>query len=292
MTQQPILGVIGGSGLYNFPGLSDVQTVEIDTPFGKPSSPIMIGRLAGQWVAFLARHGLGHFISPSEINYRANIYALKQLGVRFVVGISACGSLREDYNPGHFVVPDQLIDFTRQRASSFFDHGLVAHISSADPFCPNLSAALYQAASQTPAPVHKGGAFVTIEGPRFSTRAESHLFRSWAISIIGMTTSPEAYLAREAELCYATLAHITDYDVWHLDEEPVNVEMVVRTLSQNTQTAQVAIQNIVPILDGISDDCGCSRALEKALITDPARIPAETRSKLGLLLKKYWKEGD
>ncbi len=292
MTQQPILGVIGGSGLYNFRGLSDIQTVEMDTPFGKPSSPILIGRLADKSVAFLARHGLGHFISPSEINYRANIYALKQIGVRYVVGISACGSLREDYNPGHFVVPDQLVDFTRQRASSFFGSGLVAHISAADPFCPNLSTLLYQAASLTPAPVHKGGAFVTIEGPRFSTRAESHLFRSWGISIIGMTTSPEAYLAREAELCYATLAHITDYDVWHLDEEPVNVEMVVRTLAQNTETAQVAIENLVPALDGMSGDCGCDRALEKALITDPARIPAETRAKLALLLDKYLKERD
>jgi 5'-methylthioadenosine phosphorylase len=290
MTHQPILGVIGGSGLYNFPGLSDVQTIEVETPFGRPSSPVLVGRLVDKRIAFLARHGLGHFISPTEVNYRANIYALKSLGVRYVIGISACGSLREDFNPGHFVVPDQLVDFTRQRVSSFFGNGLVAHISAADPFCPNLSALLYQAASLTPAPVHKGGAFVTIEGPRFSTRAESHLFRSWGISIIGMTTSPEAYLAREAELCYATLAHITDYDVWHLEEEPVNVEMVVRTLAQNTQTAQVAIENLAKELDRIADDCGCDRALEKALITDPARIPAETRKNLAILLDKYLKE--
>ncbi len=290
MTQKPILGVIGGSGLYHFSGLSDVETVEPETPFGKPSSPILIGRLGDQSVAFLARHGVGHFISPSEVNYRANIYALKLVGVHYVVGISACGSLREDYNPGHFVVPDQLIDFTRRRASSFFGDGLVVHISAADPFCPNLSTLLYQAASSTPAPVHKGGAFVTIEGPRFSTRAESHLFRSWGISIIGMTTSPEAYLAREAELCYATLAHITDYDVWHLDEEPVNVEMVVRTLAQNTETAQVAIQNLVPELGDSAGDCECNRALEKALITHPEKIPAATRAKLSLLIDKYLKD--
>ncbi len=292
MTPQPILGVIGGSGLYQFPGLCNAQTIEMDTPFGRPSSPVLVGTLGEKGVAFLARHGLGHFISPSEVNYRANIYAFKQLGVRYVIGISACGSLREDYKPGHFVVPDQLVDFTRQRLSSFFKEGMVAHISAADPFCPNLSALLYRAASLTPAPVHKGGAFVTIEGPRFSTRAESHLFRSWGISIIGMTTSPEAYLAREAELCYATLAHITDYDVWHLDEEPVNVEMVVRTLSQNTQTAQVAIENLIPALDEITNDCGCDRALEKALITDPARIPPETRAKLALFLDKYLKGQD
>jgi 5'-methylthioadenosine phosphorylase len=289
MTDKPILGVIGGSGLYSFSGLEDVQTLEIETPFGKPSSPIMLGLLAGKSVAFLARHGLGHFISPGEINYRANIYALKQLGVRYIVGISACGSLRDDYNPGHFVVPDQLIDFTRQRKSSFFGDGLVAHISSADPFCPNLSNLLYEASGSTPAPVHKGGTFVIIEGPRFSTRAESHLFRSWGISIIGMTTSPEAYLAREAELCYATLAHITDYDVWHLEEESVNVEMVIRTLSQNTETAQVAIRRLVPALGGESD-CECDRALEKALITDPTKIPPSTQAKLSLLVDKYLKK--
>jgi len=290
MTHNPILGVIGGSGLYQFSGLTNVESIDIETPFGKPSSPVLVGRLAEKSVAFLARHGLGHFISPTEVNYRANIYALKQLGVRYIVGISACGSLREDYAPGDFVVPDQLIDFTRQRKSSFFGDGLVVHISSANPFCPNLSNLLYHAASNTPAPVHKAGTFITIEGPRFSTRAESHLFRSWGISIIGMTTSPEAYLAREAELCYATLAHITDYDVWHLDEEPVNVEMVVRTLAQNTETAQDAIHNLVPVLDDKPGDCECDRALEKALITNPEMIPAETRKKLALLVNKYLKK--
>lgn len=289
MTEKPVLGVIGGSGLYSFTGLNETHTIELDTPFGKPSSPILIGSVDGISVAFLARHGIGHFISPTEVNYRANIYALKQLGVRSVVGISACGSLRDDFNPGHFVVPNQLIDFTRQRKSSFFGDGLVVHISSADPFCPDLSDLLSQAALATSTPVHKGGTFVTIEGPRFSTRAESHLFRSWGISIIGMTTSPEAYLAREAELCYATLAHITDYDVWHLDEETVSVEIVVRTLSQNTETAQMVIRNLLPLLNS-EKKCECDHALEKALITDRRMIPPATREKLSLLVDKYLKE--
>lgn len=289
MTEKPVLGVIGGSGLYSFTGLNETHTIELDTPFGKPSSPILIGSVDGISVAFLARHGIGHFISPTEVNYRANIYALKQLGVRSVVGISACGSLRDDFNPGHFVVPNQLIDFTRQRKSSFFGDGLVVHISSADPFCSDLSDLLSQAALATSTPVHKGGTFVTIEGPRFSTRAESHLFRSWGISIIGMTTSPEAYLAREAELCYATLAHITDYDVWHLDEETVSVEIVVRTLSQNTETAQMVIRNLLPLLNS-EKKCECDHALEKALITDRRMIPPATREKLSLLVDKYLKE--
>jgi len=289
MTEKPMLGVIGGSGLYSFSGLSDTHTIELDTPFGKPSSPILVGSANGRSVAFLARHGIGHFIPPTEVNYRANIYALKQLGVSSVIGISACGSLRDDFKPGHFVVPTQIVDFTHLRKSSFFGEGLVVHISSADPFCPDLSDLLCQAATMTPAPVHKGGTFVTIEGPRFSTRAESHLFRSWGISIIGMTTSPEAFLAREAELCYASLAHITDYDVWHLDEETVNVDLVVRTLSQNAETAQTVIRNLLPLL-GAEKNCECDRALEKALITDRRIIPPATREKLSLLIDKYLKE--
>jgi 5'-methylthioadenosine phosphorylase len=193
MSEKPLLGVIGGSGLYSFEGLRETRSVDLDTPFGKPSSPILIGKLAGKSIAFLARHGIGHFISPSEVNYRANIYALKQLGVRYIVGVSACGSLRHDYQPGNFIVPDQVIDFTRERKRSFFEDGLVAHIGAADPFCPDFSTLLYKAASSTGSEVHKGGTFVTIEGPRFSTRAESHLFRAWGISIIGMTTSPEVF---------------------------------------------------------------------------------------------------
>ncbi|MEW6503427.1 MAG: S-methyl-5'-thioadenosine phosphorylase [Chloroflexota bacterium] len=288
MSQQAILGIIGGSGLYHFEGLENVESMEVTTPFGKPSAPILIGSLAGKRVAFLARHGIGHHILPSEVNYRANIYALKQLGVRFVVGVSACGSLRHDYKPGNFVIPDQVIDFTRDRKRSFFGEGLVAHISTADPYCSSLSRQLYEAALSTGVETHMGGTFITIEGPRFSTRAESHLFRAWGISIIGMTTCPEIFLAREAEMCYANLAHITDYDVWHLAEEPVNVEMVIRTLSQNTAAAQQAIRTLVTQLDE-NTDCECSNALEKALITDPARIPPETRQKLALLVDKYLK---
>lgn len=190
MNEKPILGVIGGSGLYRFSALEHVETIEVETPFGSPSSPIVLGTLEGKRIAFLARHGLGHFILPSEVNYRANIYALKQLGVEYVIGVSACGSLRDDYRPGHFVVPDQLFDFTRARQRSFFGEGLVAHIGVADPFCPNLSGLLYRAATSSGATVHRGGTFITIEGPRFSTRAESNLYRAWGMSIIGMTTCP------------------------------------------------------------------------------------------------------
>ncbi len=286
MSEKPILGIIGGSGLYHFAGLQQIETLEVDTPFGKPSSPLLTGSLDGQRIAFLARHGIGHFISPTEVNYRANIYALKQCGVRFVVGVSACGSLRHDYQPGNFVIPDQIIDFTRMRERSFFGNGMVAHISAADPFCPDLSSRLYRAALQAAPEVHKGGTFVTIEGPRFSTRAESHLFRSWGISIIGMTTSPEAFLAREAELCYASLAHITDYDVWHLAEEPVNVEMVVRTLNQNTNLAQDIIRALLSLLEQ-ETTCECGIALSKALITHPSVIPNETRARLSLFVDKY-----
>ncbi len=283
---KPILGVIGGSGLYQMEGLTDVQEYDLDTPFGKPSSPIVIGYLEGQPVAFLARHGRGHFISPSEINYRANIYALKMLGVERVVSVSACGSLREDYAPGHIVVPDQLFDFTKGRKRTFFEEGFVAHVSVADPFCPDLSEQVYQAVQATGVTVHKGGTFITIEGPRFSTRGESNLFRQWGMSIIGMTTSPEAFLAREAELCYAVMAHVTDYDVWHISEEPVTVEMVIRTLNQNVHHAQEAIRNLVRGLTA-ERTCECQHALATALITNPAVIPPETKRRLRLLVGKY-----
>ena len=216
----------------------------MSTPFGKPSSPIMIGELEGQRVAFLARHGIGHHITPSEVNYRANIYALKSLGAERVVSISACGSLREDYAPGHIVIPDQLFDNTKGRKRTFFGEGLVVHVSVADPFCPDLSAQLEKATRETARPSTAGGSFITIEGPRFSTKAESHTFRSWGMSLIGMTASPEAFLAREAELCYAVMAHVTDYDVWHVSEAPVTVEMVIQTLNKNTEVAQQAIRNL------------------------------------------------
>lgn len=286
MSNAPILGIIGGSGLYEFPGLSDVERIEADTPFGKPSSPIILGSLNGKRVAFLARHGIGHFINPTEVNYRANIYAFKALGIQRVLSISACGSLRDDYAPGHIVIPDQLVDFTRKRKSSFFEDGLVAHVGVAEPYCSEFSALVYHAVGSAGAVSHMGGALVTIEGPRFSTRGESNLFRSWGMSIIGMTASPEAFLAREAEMCYCTMAHVTDYDVWHVSEEPVSVEMVIRTLLRNTQVAQQAVRILVEQLpEAVS--CGCDQAMANAFITRTDIIPPETRSRLGILINKY-----
>lgn len=280
------LAIIGGSGIYHMAGLEGVEEHEIDTPFGPPSAPVVTGQLEGQPVAFVARHGIGHHISPSEINYRANIYALKSLGVDRIVSISACGSLREDFVPGDVVIPDQLFDFTRNRVRSFFGEGLVAHVNVADPFCPNLSADLYQAVQQTGARVHRGGAFITIEGPRFSTRAESNTFRSWGMALIGMTTSPEAFLAREAELCYAVMAHVTDYDVWHTSEEPVTVDRVIEILNRNTQIAQDCVRNLVGVL-GDDRSCPCPTALQDALITSSQAVPGETRRRLHLLVDKY-----
>ncbi|MCL4560831.1 MAG: S-methyl-5'-thioadenosine phosphorylase [Chloroflexi bacterium] len=285
--EAPSLAIIGGSGLYAMDQLSEIQTYDLTTPFGKPSAPLVVGTLAGRRVAFLARHGIGHSISPSEINYRANIYALKSLGCERIVSISACGSLREDYAPGQIVIPDQLFDFTRgDRQRTFFEGGLVAHIGSANPFCPDLSAQLNKATQAAGGTVHQGGTYITIEGPRFSTRAESNLFRTWGMSIIGMTASPEAFLAREAEMCYATMAHVTDYDVWHTTEEPVSVEMVVRTLNQNTRLAQEALVLLARNLEP-ERSCDCSQALKNALITSHEKIPAKTRQKLSLLIDKY-----
>jgi 5'-methylthioadenosine phosphorylase len=286
MTETPVLAVLGGTGLYHYEKLTDLETIELDTPFGKPSSPIIIGSLAGKRVAFIARHGIGHTFNPSEVNYRANIYAIKSLGIRRVVAVSACGSLRDDYAPGHLVLPDQLVDFTRGRARSFFSEGLVAHISVADPFCDDLSQRMFEAVKPTGATIHQGGTFITIEGPRFSTKAESNLYRAWGMDIIGMTTSPEAYLAREAELCYISLAHITDYDVWHVSEEAVSVEMIIRTLHENAALVQDAIQNLTATLDD-AFRCECEDALSKALTTQADKIPAETRQRLDLLVDKY-----
>ena len=286
MNEIPVLAVIGGSGLYDMPALKDVETLEMDTPFGKPSSPITVGTLSGRRVAFLARHGIGHHISPTEVNYRANIFALKMLGVQRVVGINACGSLKDEYAPGHIVIPDQVFDFTRGRARSFFGEGLVVHIGTADPFCNDLSSQVYEATVQAGGIAHQGGNFITIEGPRFSTRAESHTFRAWGMSLVGMTTCPEVFLAREAEMCYACMAHVTDYDVWHVSEEPVTVEMVVRTLFSNTALAQKAIQVLVEKLSP-ETPCDCQHALKDAIITRPDRIPIETRKKLAVLVDKY-----
>ncbi len=280
------IAIIGGSGLYSMPGLEDVQERVLTTPFGDPSAPLIVGRLEGESIAFLARHGIGHHLSPSEINFRANIYALKSLGVERIVSISASGSLREDYALGDIVIPDQLFDFTKDRKRSFFGRGLVAHISIPDPFCADLSEIVYQAVKKTGNNVHLGGSYITIEGPRFSTRAESNTFRTWGMSLIGMTTSPEAFLAKEAEICYATLAHVTDYDVWHISEEPVTVDMVIETLNRNTKIAQEAVYNLVSKLNR-ERLCDCEHALASALITDLDEIPPETRQRLGLLVDKY-----
>jgi 5'-methylthioadenosine phosphorylase len=288
MTKNVSIAIIGGSGLYNMPGLSDTKEYNPTTPFGKTSSPIVVGNLEGMRVAFLARHGLGHRLTPTEVPYRANIYALKSLGVERVVSISACGSLCEDYAPGHIVIPDNLFDFTKDRARSFFEEGLVAHIGVADPFCGDLSNQVEAAVRATGAVTHHGGTFITIEGPRFSTKAESNLYRAWGMSIIGMTASPEAFLAREAEMCYAIMAHVTDYDVWHESESPVTVDMVIETLIKNTHIAQEAIRNLVRELKA-ERACECGAALSTALITNPKAVSAKTKRKLKLLVGKYLK---
>lgn len=287
MSDNILLGIIGGSGLYNMAGLTNVEERHIVTPFGAPSDPVVIGALNGQRVAFLARHGKGHRLSPSEVNYRANIYAFKVLGVQRIVSVSACGSLRDEYAPGHIVIPDQIYDNTRGRERTFFSGGLVAHVSVADPFCSQLSPMLGQAVKTAGGTVHMGGAFVTIEGPRFSTKAESHAFRKLGMSLVGMTASPEAFLAREAEICYACMAHVTDYDVWHTSAEPVTVEMVIKTLNANTAIAQQAIADLVSRLAQTPAACPCGHALADALITDRARLPSDAKERLKLLIGKY-----
>lgn len=288
MTENVSIAIIGGSGLYQMAGLKNPQEHNLETPFGKPSAPIIVGTLEGMQVAFLARHGIGHHITPTEVPYQANIYALKYLGIERVISISACGSLREDYAPGDIVIPDNIFDHTKRRANSFFGDGFVAHVGVADPFCSELSDQVEKAVRKTGAVTHRGGSLITIEGPRFSTKAESRTFRAWGMSIIGMTASPEAFLAREAELCYSTMAHVTDYDVWHESESPVTVEMVIKTLNQNTQIAQDAIINLVRVLK-LERSCQCGSALSTALITNPSVIPPETRKKLDLLVGKYLK---
>ncbi len=287
MDDSPLLAVIGGSGLYQIPGLSQTREHILETPFGSPSGPVVEGILHGQRILFLARHGKGHAINPGEVNYRANIYALKSLGVDRVISINACGSLREDYRPGDLVIPDQILDLTKGRKSTFFEDGLTAHIGTADPFCENLSSQLKTSLEAVKANVHQGGSFVIIEGPRFSTRIESDTYRSWGMSIVGMTAAPEAFLAREAELCYASIAHITDYDVWHSDEDPVSVEMVMKIIEQNTHHIKNALNHLAENPPPLDPDCACLRALEGAIITDPEVISPESRRRLDLLVSKY-----
>jgi len=282
---EPMLGFIGGSGLYDMEGLANRREIDVDTPFGKPSDLIVTGELEGVAVAFLPRHGRGHRISPSELPVRANIYALKQLGVQSVVSISAVGSLKQELKPLDLVVPDQIIDRTRERPSTFFGDGLVAHVGFADPFCATLRKQAVQAASGE-TDVHDGGTYVVMEGPQFSTRAESEMHRSWGASVIGMTALPEAKLAREAEMCYVTLAFVTDYDVWHEAEEDVSVELVVQNLMQNVRTAQTIVRRMASTTNE-PVSCGCGKALENAIITSRDLIPPATRKRLGLLVDKY-----
>jgi len=287
MTEQAIMAIIGGSGLYEMPGLENTQEINIDTPFGKTSAPIILGTLESTRVAFLARHGIGHHIMPSEVPYQANIYALKSLGVERIISISACGSLKEEFEPGHIVIPDQIYDNTHKRSRTFFGEGLVAHVGVADPFCEDLSGQLESAVREAGGVVHRGGSFITIEGPRFSTKAESNTYRSWGMSIVGMTASPEAFLAREAEICYATMAHVTDYDVWHVSEAPVTVEMVIQILMKNTKLAQESLHILAKKLKH-ERDCECSQTLASALITNRDVIPTQTLQKLDLLVNKYF----
>jgi len=281
----PKIGVIGGSGLYDIP-LDEAVWHEPETPFGEPSDRIRVGLLEGVEVAFLARHGQGHRILPSEVPFRANVWAMKALGVERILSASAVGSLREDLPPRDVVIPDQFIDRTRHRPDTFFGDGVAVHVSLADPFCPQLRGALLEAGKGVEAAVHGGGTYVCMEGPQFSTRAESHLYRSWGASVIGMTNLTEARLAREAEICYATIALVTDYDCWHEEEEDVSVETVVENLRRNARTAEGLVRGAVSSLPA-ARDCGCGSALATALITRPEAIPAGTRERLALLLDPY-----
>lgn len=288
MTNNIEIAVIGGSGVYGMQELTDIEELTVTTPFGSPSDALILGTLHGERIAFLPRHGRGHTLTPSEVPYRANIYALKTIGVKYLIAVSACGSLRHDYEPGHIVIPEQLVDFTKNRESSFFGNGLVAHLSAAHPFSSELNAALATAVTEANGIIHKGGTFITIEGPRFSTKAESDLFRNWGMSIIGMTTSPEAFLAAEAEIAYAVMAHVTDYDVWHESENPVTVEMVIRILQRNTAVAQEAISNLVTAKASWAGPMAAHNNLQDALITAKDRIPQAVRENLSPISGKYF----
>ncbi len=281
-------GVIGGSGFYEMPGLTDAHAYDLDTPYGTPSSPVTVGSLHGRQVAFIARHGEGHRILPEELPSRANIYALKMLGVTRILAVSAVGSLREEIHPLDAVVPDQVIDRTSGRPSTFFGGGAVAHVGFADPFCPSVAGALAAAAERAGVTVHRGGTLVVINGPAFSSRAESHLYRSWDASIVGMTALPEAKLAREAECCYASLCFVTDYDVWREGEEDVSADLVVRNLNANVARAREAVASAIAVLGAQPRSCGCGDALASALITARERVPSETRSRLGVTVRRYW----
>ncbi len=280
------IGIIGGSGLYDMTELSDRREVIVRTPFGDPSGPLVTATLRGRRVAFLARHGAGHRLTPSELNFRANIYALKTLGVEYILSASAVGSLRDDYRPMDIVIPDQFFDRTRGRVSTFFGRGLVAHVGFAHPFCRILSGIAVESGRTTGATVHQGGTYVCMEGPQFSTLAESNLYRSWGMDIVGMTNLQEAKLAREAEICYTTLALVTDYDCWHPDHDSVTVEMIVNNLTQNARSAQAIIAEAVGRLP-VDRTCECASALKYAIITRPDAVPPQIKEELAPLVGKY-----
>jgi 5'-methylthioadenosine phosphorylase len=288
---QPIIGVIGGSGLYEIEGLSDIREVTLETPFGAPSDKFVTGVLGGVKMVFLPRHGRGHRILPSEVNYRANIYGMKVLGVQQIISVSAVGSMKEEIVPGHIVIPDQFFDRTQgKRASTFFGNGVVGHVQFADPVCAALSKRLVAGAEKVGATVHRGGTYLCIEGPNFSTRAESNIYRSWGVDIIGMTNIPEARLAREAEICYGTVALATDYDCWHEGHEDVSVEAVIAIIQQNVNTARQIIKEAVKDIsaNAQSSDCHCDEALKYAIMTTRELIPSQTLKDLDPLLGKYF----
>ena len=285
---EKMVGVIGGSGLYEMEELEEVQTVSLTTPFGDPSDSFVVGRLEGVKIAFLPRHARGHRIQPSSLNFRANIYAMKKLGVHWIIGVSAVGSMKESIHPGDMVIPNQFIDRTTARLSTFFSDGIVGHISFADPVCPVLSQILYEAGKGVGATVHKDGTYICIEGPQFSTRAESKLYRTWGVDIIGMTNLPEAKLAREAEICYSTIAFATDYDCWHETAGDVSIGDVLRILAQSTKIAKRAIRNAVQKLPE-KRECVCATALKYALITGKKYIPEKTKKDLEPIIGKYLK---
>ena len=280
------IGIIGGSGLYDIDELTDCEEREVETPFGKPSAPYVIGNLRGHRVAFLARHGKGHSILPSELNFRANIFGLKCLGAEWIISASAVGSLQEKYRPQDIVVPDQFFDRTRGRISTFFGGGIVAHVSFAQPLCPVLSGIAIDTATDAGATVHRGGTYLCMEGPQFSTLAESNLYRSWNMDVIGMTNLQEAKLAREAEICFATLALVTDYDCWHPDHDEVTVDMIIETLQANATIAKQIIADLVSRLP-VSRECQCVDALSSAIITSADSIPSKTRTNLAPLIERY-----
>jgi 5'-methylthioadenosine phosphorylase len=286
ITKQASIGIIGGSGLYSMPGLVDVSELTVQTPFGDPSDAYVLGTLEGHKVAFLARHGYGHRLLPTEINVQANIYGMKLLGVERIVSVSAVGSLKEEHRPTEFVIPDQFIDRTFNRTATFFGHGVVAHVSFGDPTCPEISHVIAQSCKDNGVVGKVGGTYICMEGPQFSTRAESMLYRSWGADVIGMTNLQEAKLAREAEICYATMAMVTDYDCWRAGHESVSVSQILNVLSTNAGNATRVVKQVVALMPS-ERKCKCGSALEHAIQTDPSRIPETTRQKLGLLLEKY-----